>query len=153
MPIENETFLIALADMLLADEIETLAEYFIFPMPCYSEEDLQVFRTKEAFVAAQTLYKEAIVASGVVKLVPRIVAHGLPLRDYSNVWVEWDHLDREHHPLLTSQVRYVLHHAAGACFPKIELVEYKFRAYPELSKGVPIPVAARPMACKTKPSM
>jgi hypothetical protein len=57
------------------------------------------------------------------------------VRGYSNIWVEWDHFDAACQCQKTSQVHYVFYQSGAKLFPKIELVEYKVTAFPEVTES------------------
>lgn len=109
-----------------------VARRFTYPMPLYISDDLQVFGAACTFAEVLTMYRCAVERAGVTQLVPRIVAHGLVVRGYSNVWVEWDHLSATGRCLRTSQVRYVMSHQSPGAWPRIELVDYCATAFPEV---------------------
>lgn len=117
------------------NRLESMAEFFVFPLPFYGGDNLQVFGAKCTFIELLQMYHDATRRMQVTDIVPRVLAEGLPVNGYSNVWVEWDHLDRDGHCLRSSQVHYVFYHAQDALFPKIELIEYTAMAYPELSEN------------------
>ncbi|MEP1587187.1 MAG: hypothetical protein ABJR46_17200 [Tateyamaria sp.] len=128
----NTQFLKALAGMFNQGDLAGVAEQFIFPLPFYSNDRLFVFKTPETYVEALDLYRGGVSAGALAKIVPRVVAEGMPVRHYSNVWVEWDHLDTAGHLFLTSQVHYIFHRHSDADFPKVELIEYKVGEFPDV---------------------
>lgn len=133
----NEQFLNALADMFMQHNLVGVAEHFVYPIPLYTDDDLQVFCSAGALVKALVLYRDAISAIDVTKIIPRIVAEGMPVRGYANVWVEWDHLNSARQCQRTSQARYVFFNKSVTDFPRIEMVEYKVRAFPHLNPSTP----------------
>ena len=132
MPRPSERFLNTLARDFAANRLAAIAENFVYPLPFYAEGGIQVFGSAATLTEGLALYHDAAAAAGLLVLVPRIVAQGLPVRGYSNVWVEWDHMDAAGVCRRTSQVRYVFCRPAAALFPRIELVEYSRAAFPEI---------------------
>lgn len=129
-------FLNTIAENFMQNRLETVAEHFAYPMPYYAEDCLQVFGASCTLTEAIALYREAIAQAGIVKMVPRVLAEGLRVNGYSNVWVEWDHFDETDKSPHTSQVRYVFYQDDNALFPKIELMEYTSQAFPNVSASL-----------------
>ncbi|MFL4470673.1 hypothetical protein ACERZ8_12565 [Tateyamaria armeniaca] len=122
-----------LARNFIENRLDAVTEHFVFPNPFYAHDTLQVFGAPCTMKEALTLYRDATVRAGITNIVPRVLAEGVPVNGYSNVWIEWDHFDQSGTCLRTSQVHYVLYRDDSALFPKIELVEYKAMAFPEVS--------------------
>ena len=134
----NAQLLNNLADMFIQNNFDSVAEHFVYPIPYYTVANLQVFVTADTMVKALKIYRERITIAGVTKIKPRIVAEGMQVRGYSHVWVEWDHLNGNGHCFKTNQARYVLGNHDENVGPKIELIEHTVRAFPELTKQLPI---------------
>ncbi len=126
-------FLSGIVENLMQGRIDAVLENFVFPIPLYAGDTLQVFGAPCTFKEVLTMYHDASLNAGITKITPRILADGLPVNGYSNVWVEWDHLDAQGTCLKTSQVHYVLRYDDAARSPKIELIEYIEQAFPEVS--------------------
>lgn len=135
-------FLNALARAFEQDRLLALAHHFSFPVAAYMHDGLLVFGSPATLVEALQEYRNIAAAKGITKLVPRIVAEGLPANRYSNLWVEWDHLDKNDRCQRTSQVRFVLYHPAGCVSPYIEMVDYTVTAFPELAEHLPLAMPA-----------
>ena len=131
----TKQFLDTLARNFMEDRLDAVAEHFVFPIPLYAQDSLQVFGAPCTFKEVLTLYRDATVRTGVTNIVPRILAEGIPVNGYSNLWVEWDHYDTAGTCVRTSQVHYILFCDAAMLFPKIELVEYKVLAFPEVPES------------------
>ncbi|MEO9574612.1 MAG: hypothetical protein ABJ263_03665 [Tateyamaria sp.] len=125
-------FLSTLSQNFMRGRLDAVVEHFVFPIPLYAGDSLQVFGAPCTFKEVLTMYRDATLHAGITQLVPRILANGLPVNGYSNVWVEWDHHDADGTCLKTSQVHYVFFHAAAAQLPKIEMIEYTELAFPEV---------------------
>ena len=124
----------ALSHKLFTCQLDAMTEHFVYPMPLYSGDHLQVFGAPCTFKEVLALYREAIEQAGVIRMAPRIVAQGVVINKRSIIWVEWDHFQSADGPTLTSQVRYVLVHRDMAALPKIEMIEYKFTAFPKVTE-------------------
>ncbi len=142
MPNVNERFLQSLACNFSLSRLAAMAENFAYPMPLYADDGIQVFGSPDTLAEGLAQYRDAATAAGIKQVTPRIVAEGLPVRGYSNVWVEWDHIDAQGQCQRTSQVRYVFHRECAALFPKIELVEYIKTAFPEVPASFPMTATA-----------
>lgn len=129
----NQRFLENLARNFMENRLAAVAENFVFPIPLYTQDTLQVFGASCTFQEVLTMYRDAAIRAGVTRMAPRILAEGLAINSYSNMWVEWDHFDASGACLRTSQVHYVCCHGAASLFPRIELVEYIETAFPEVS--------------------
>jgi hypothetical protein len=132
MAIGNKRFLENLGQNFLANRLDAVAGHFAFPMPFYAANGLQVFGAACTLKEGLTMYRDAAIRAGVVRMVPRILAEGLVVNGYSNLWVEWDHIDAKGTCLCSNQVHYVVHQDAAALYPKIEMVEYTVLAFPEV---------------------
>jgi len=128
-------FLNALSHDFMQGRLDTVVEKFVFPIPLYAGEVLQVFGAACTFQEVLTMYRDATLNAGITRIEPRLLADGLPVNGYRNVWVEWDHLDAEGTCLKTSQVHYVFHHSKAALLPKIEMIEYTQLAFPEVPES------------------
>lgn len=128
-------FLNTLSQNFMNGRLDAVVENFVFPIPLYAGDSLQVFGAPCTFKEVLAMYLDETRKAGIAQLVPRILATGLPANGYSNVWVEWDHLDADGTCLKTSQVHYVFHQADAALFPKIEMVEYTELAFPDIPKS------------------
>ncbi|WP_299140168.1 hypothetical protein [uncultured Tateyamaria sp.] len=137
MSVSHQQFLERLAHAFCAGHLGQVAEHFVYPMPYYSDHGLVVFGSTGTLSEGLALYHQACKANGVDRITPRIVAEGMTIRGYSNVWVEWDHFDHAGVCMRTSQVRYVLFQETGALFPKIEMVDYTVQAFPEVNDDMP----------------
>ena len=135
-------FLERLVRHFFADQCELIAAYFAYPMPFYAKDDLAVFTAPHALTEGLRAYRHATQTAGIVDLKPRIVAEGLPVRRYSSIWVEWDHIDGDGACVLTGQARYVLHDDPGDVDPKIEMVDYTRLAFPEITTHLPMAASA-----------
>ena len=136
MPETTYNFLNMLSDNFMQNRLESVAEHFAYPMPVYAQGGLLGFGAGCTLSDSMTFYSDAILRAGIVRIVPRVVAEGLPVNGYSNVWVELDHVDATGTFMRTSQVRYVFYQADDALFPKIELMEYTSLAFPEVSASL-----------------
>ena len=132
MPAITQVFLNGLARHFLDRRIDLVADHFVYPLPFYSDDKLQVFGAACTLQEALAMYRDAIDQAGIVRIVPRIVAEGIAVGGYSNVWVEWDHIDHADLCQRVSQVHYVLNWDGATPDPKIELVEYTATAFPEV---------------------
>ena len=135
-------FLEALSDAFLAGRLSNVADSFAYPMPFYCDDGLLVFGAPATLSEGLAQYLDATRAAGITDIVPRILAHGVPSRGYSTVWIEWDHLDKNGKCLRTSQVRYVLYQHDSNLFPKIEMVDYTITAFPEVQDQLPLMATA-----------
>lgn len=135
-------FLERLSRVFIDGPLAEVAENFVYPMPFYSNGGLAVFGSADTLLEGLTLYRSAVRKAGILKITPRIIAHGVPSRGYSNVWVEWDHLDVLGLCKRTSQVRYVLFQDGMSLFPKIEMVDYTISAFPEVQDHFPMMATA-----------
>ena len=133
----NLRVLTCVGDALIADRIAHIAAYFVYPLPVYLKEDLLVFGSADTFAEALALYRAHVLKRGIVRLRPRIVANGLPLRGSASTWVEWDHLAADGTCLGTNQVRYVFSKTAMDLYPRVEMVDYTVTAFPEFSNALP----------------
>ncbi|WP_299724753.1 hypothetical protein [uncultured Tateyamaria sp.] len=124
------------------NRLDSVAEHFAYPMPLYADDGLQVFGAACTLKEGLSLYRDAAIRAGIVRMNPRILAEGLTVNGYSNVWVEWDHINADGVCLRTSQVHYVFYRDAGALFPRIELVEYTVLAFPEVPASIAMPKIA-----------
>lgn len=131
-------FLRALAHAFCEGRLEHVAQNFAYPMPFYTDTSLLVFGAQHSLTEGLALYHEAVRKAGIVRIVPRIIANGVPVRGYSNLWVEWDHMDANDACVRTSQVRYAILEQDDALAPRIELVDYTVSAFPELLTDLPI---------------
>jgi chitinase len=138
MPDTTLQFLTKLAQAFDEDRLFAMAQHFIYPVPVYVHDGLLVFGAPETIVEALAEYRQIADASGVKRIVPRIIAEGVRIKGSSNLWVEWDHLDHSGTCVRTSLVQYVLHHACCAQCPRIELVDYHVPAFPELAQSLPV---------------
>jgi len=137
MSCSHQQFFERLAQAFCAERLDTIAAQFVYPMPYYSDHGLVVFGSAATFAEGLGYYHKACKAAGITQIVPRIIAQGVMIRGYANVWVEWDHLDQAGACVRTSQVRYVLFQPPGALFPKIEMVDYTIQAFPEVNEEMP----------------
>lgn len=128
-------FLDDIACHLLDRRLDLVADGFVYPMPLYVQDKMQVFGAACTLQEALALYRDAIDQAGIVRIVPRIVAEGIAVGGGSNIWVEWDHLDGKGRCQRVSQVRYMLNWLGPLPGPRIELVEYKRAAFPEVPAG------------------
>jgi len=135
-------FLNNLATNFIETRLDAVAESFVFPVPIYAHGNLQVFGAACTLKEVLVLYRDAMEQAGITRIVPRVLAEGLPVNGYSNVWVEWDHFDAAGRCLRTSHVHYVFFQHDTALFPKIELVEYKTMAFPEVCAAFPMTLTA-----------
>jgi len=119
-----------------------LAGHFSFPLAVYVHDGLLVFGAPATLAEAFGEYRNIAARFDLLSLSPRIVAEGLRVGQRSDVWVEWDHLDRDGVCQRTSQVRYVLSHPVGSVFPRIEMVDYRVPAFPELATQLPLALPA-----------
>mmetsp|Transcript_24127 Transcript_24127/g.44844 ORF Transcript_24127/g.44844 Transcript_24127/m.44844 type:complete len:143 (+) Transcript_24127:9546-9974(+) len=131
-------FLHGLAKAFDEGRLLELAQNYAFPMPAYTEDDLLVFGSPETLTEGLVIYRDIAVANGIVRTAPRIVAEGLRINNYANLWVEWDHFDASDTCKRTSQVRYVLRFNPQCSMPLIELVEFVVPAFPEISEHLPL---------------
>ena len=122
------------AHKLLTRQLDALTEHFVYPMPLYHGDNLQVFGAPCTFKEVLAIYREAIETASVTHIKPRIVAQGVVINKRSSIWVEWDHFQSADRPTLTSQVSYVLVHRDMTALPKIEMIEYKFTAFPKVTE-------------------
>lgn len=135
-------FLQDLADGFCENRLADVADHFVYPMPLYAGAQLQVYGAAATLAEGLAMYRDAARDAGVCTIVPRIVAQGLPVRGYSHMWVEWDHLSAAGHCLRTSQVHYILYQSGAALFPKIELVDYKVTAFPQVMQDMGLSATA-----------
>ena len=126
-------FLNTLSLSFMQGRLDAVVENFVFPIPLYAADSLQVFGAACTFKEVLTMYRDATLNAGITRIEPRVVAEGLPVNGYSNVWVEWEHMDVAGNCVKTSQVHYVFYLAEAALFPKIEMIEYTMLAFPEIS--------------------
>ncbi|WP_299370586.1 hypothetical protein [uncultured Tateyamaria sp.] len=138
MPCCPQQFLQQLADAFRAGRLDDIADSFAYPMPFYACGGMVVFGSTATLAEALALYRDASIVAGVDRIVPRIVAQGIMIRGYANMWVEWDHLDAKGTCLRTSQVRYVFFQADGMPAPVIEMVDYTVQAFPDLNAQLPL---------------
>jgi len=132
MPAITQVFLNGLARHFLDRRIDLVADHFVYPLPFYSDDKLQVFGAACTLQEALAMYRDAIDQAGIVRIAPRIIAEGIAVGRCSNVWVEWDHIDHAGLCQRISQVHYVLKRDGATPGPKIELVDYKVTAFPEV---------------------
>ncbi|WP_299154850.1 hypothetical protein [uncultured Tateyamaria sp.] len=125
-------FLANLAHAFNENRLTEISEHFCYPVPFYAGDHLSVFGSSDTMARGLALYRETTRAAGVVRITPRIVAQGIPIQGYSNIWVEWDHFDAQGVCLRTSQVRYALFKDASRLFPIIEMIDYQVAAFPEV---------------------
>lgn len=131
-----------LASDFISDRLDVVAAQFVYPLPLYAGDKLQVFGGAEVYVEAISMYREAVRDAGITQIVPRIIAPGLVVRNISGVWVEWDHCDRDGRVVRISQVRYYLSHKGAQVPAKIEMVEYTMTAFPEVTAQYPLRATA-----------
>ncbi|MEL7261138.1 MAG: hypothetical protein AAGK69_07155 [Pseudomonadota bacterium] len=131
------TLLSCLAEALLRGELDRISRHFVYPLPLFNKGELIVFGSPETFAEGLSMYRDAVLAIGTTKLRPRLVAEGLPVRGYSSVWIEWDHLDAAGEVLRTNQVRYGTHQGALDLHPRVEIIDYTVTAFPELQETMP----------------
>ncbi|MEM6371895.1 MAG: hypothetical protein AAF727_03820 [Pseudomonadota bacterium] len=133
MPGSTPRLLQSLAQNFKENRLDAVAQHFVFPMPFYANDTLQVFGAAHSLTEALTLYRDATVRAGIVEIVPRLLAEGLPVNGYSNIWVEWDHINKYGQCVCTSQVHYVLFEDGASSLPVVELIDYKALAFPEVA--------------------
>ncbi|WP_420011162.1 hypothetical protein [Tateyamaria sp.] len=131
-------FLEVLATAFDEGRLMDLARHYAFPMPAYTKDDLLVFGSADTLVEGLSIYRDIATEAGIIRVKPRIVAEGLRINNYANLWVEWDHLDAAGVCKRTSQVRYVLRFEPHCAMPLIELVEYMVPAFPEIAAHLPL---------------
>ena len=135
-------FFSSLKDALIEGRIDYITRHCVYPIPVFMYGDLIVCGSAETFGELLSQYREAVLAIGTVKIRPRLIAHGLPVRGYSNLWIEWDHLDAKGQCLRTNQIHYAVYQGAHDLFPRVELIELTVSAFPELSYDLPISLSA-----------
>ena len=135
-------FLNVLARAFEQDRLLDLAQHFTFPVPVYVHRGLLVFGSADTLAEALADYRKTACASGMTRLVPRIIADGLPIRQKSNLWVELDHIDANGTCRRTSQIRFIMRHNPGSNLPRIEVVEYQVTAFPEMAEHLPLAMPA-----------
>ena len=135
-------FLNALARAFEQNRLLDLAEHFVFPVPVYIHKGLLVFGSADTLSEALEEYRKTAEKSGIIRLVPRVIAEGLSIKRQSNMWVELDHLDANGTCLRTSQIRFMMRHTEGNFFPQVELVDYQVTAFPELAEHLPLAMPA-----------
>lgn len=138
MPMPIPQFFERLADMFAQEDLSRISDHFTYPLPFFAESGLLVFGAATSLQEALKLYYDATQEAGIVRLIPRVIAHGVPVRGYSNVWVEWDHVDTHGDLKRTSQVRYAVYQPKDAMLPRLELVDYTVTAFPELHPDLPL---------------
>lgn len=138
MAVSCVQFLENLAHAFDQDRLDVIAQHFAYPCPFYADNNITVFGGPSALIEGLQLYRTATVKAGIVRVVPRIVAQGVPVRGYSNVWVEWDHLTADRTCLRTNQVRYAVFQDSAALFPRIEMIDYTVIAFPEVQDQFPM---------------
>lgn len=138
MSIRVQQFFDRLAELFAEDRLDRITDHFSYPLPFFANDGLLVFGNAASFGEALTLYRNATRKAGIVRLQPRVVANGVPVRDYSNVWVEWDHADAAGRVQRTSQVRYAVYHPKSVMLPRVELIDYTVTAFPELQPELPL---------------
>jgi len=131
-------FLRAIAVAFCEGRLDHVAQHFSVPMPLYTDKNLIVFGARHSLVEALDLYLQAVRKAGIVRIEPRIVATGIPVKGYSNLWVEWDHFDENDTCVKTSQVRYAIHHERDALTPQLEMVDYTISAFPDVMNELPL---------------
>ncbi|WP_299654351.1 hypothetical protein [uncultured Tateyamaria sp.] len=131
-------FLTSLSHAFCTDRLEYLAQHVTYPLPLYTRGELLVFGAPTALIEALGMYRKAAHDADIEKIVPRVIATGIPHKGYSNLWVEWDHFDASDNLICTSQVRYAIFHDKMALHPKIEMVDYTSMAFPEVSESLPL---------------
>ncbi|MEO0864720.1 MAG: hypothetical protein AAFY39_09055, partial [Pseudomonadota bacterium] len=124
MTSRSHRLLECLGEAFLAGRLDYVASNFAFPMPLFQDGDLVVFGTAEMMVEGLQMYLDEARQYGTARLRPRVIAEGIPARNHSSVWVEWDHCGADGTCLRTSQVRYVLYQDHGQVYPKIEAADY-----------------------------
>ena len=142
MPHGIADMLNCLAQVLMDNRPEEIAKHFSFPLPLFHREELAVFGSADTLAEGLAMWRDVLIGADVARMVPRVVAEGLPVNGYMNVWVEWDYLDADGAILRVSQVRYVAFQVPGMMFPKIELVDYTAPAFPEVAADLPLAKSA-----------
>jgi len=126
-------FLEHLTDAFMDNDFAAVAEHYAYPLPYYANDDILVFGAKQSLIEAMNLYRIAVQEAGITRITPRIVAQGLPLRGYKNIWIEFDHFDADGTCLRTNQARYLVFQKEASAFPLIEMVDFTVADYPELA--------------------
>ena len=111
-------------------------------MATYVHDGLLVFGSPATLVEALEEYRNVALANGIVRIEPRIIAEGIPVNRRTDLWIEWDHLDKDGNCLRTNQGRFVLRQPLGSVASLIEMVDYKVTAFPELVEQLPLAMPA-----------
>lgn len=138
MPQSMTRFLTMLAHAFCDGRLDEVAEHFTYPLPLYSKGELLVFGAPNGLSEALKVYHDIARRAGMTRLVPRVIASGLPKKGYSTLWVEWDHYDKADRLMCTSQVRYAIFQEEAASLPRIEMVDYTSLGFPEVSDALPL---------------
>jgi hypothetical protein len=138
----NEQFLQNLRCAFVDCQPDIITTHFTFPMPFYTPDGMVVFGKAATLLEGLKLYRSIARNAGVVDMIPRIVAQGMPVRGYSNLWVEWENLDADGVLLSSSQVRYVLFQDGTSEHPKIDMVDFTVNAFPEIQQHFPMSATA-----------
>lgn len=117
----------------IADRLDLVAARFVYPLPLYVGDALQVFASAEMFEEAIGIYRDAARKADIATLTPRLVASGIATRSNANLWIEWDHKDSQGKTRRISQVRYFLQKTTVGQPQLIEMIEYSDIAFPEAS--------------------
>ena len=138
MPQSMIRFLTTLSHAFCSDRLDDLAQHCTYPLPLYTKGELLVFGAPTALIEALTVYRDVARKADIKRIVPRVIASGLPHKGYSNVWVEWDHYDSAGALVCTSQVRYAIFQDGLSLTHKIEMVDYTSLGFPEVSDALPL---------------
>lgn len=133
MPDTTTDFLEHLANAFMDNRFEVVAEHYAYPLSYCAHDDILVFGAKHSLIEALELYRIAVRQAGIMRIAPRIIANGLPLRGYRNIWIEFDHLDADGACLRTNQARYLVFQKEASAVPRIEMVDFTVADYPELA--------------------
>ena len=129
--------LTCLADALMDNRIDAITPHFAYPLPFFVKGELVVFGSAATLREGLAIYRDQVLAIGARKIRPRVIAEGMPVRGYSSVWIEWDHLDGAGKCLRTNQVRYATYQRKTDLYPRIEMVDYTVTAFPGLYDVMP----------------
>ena len=138
MPTNSQRFLEGFAAAFMQGCLAQLTDNFAYPIPIFERDEVIVFGSAETLREGLQIYLDAVRQHRIAALRPRVIAEGLPIKGYFNLWVEWDHLAEDGACVRTSQVRYVAYRAPNALFPRIEMVDYAVTAFPELRDTLPV---------------
>ncbi|MCU0826548.1 MAG: hypothetical protein MUE52_03895 [Tabrizicola sp.] len=117
--------------MLLQGNYAPIVAQYVYPLPMYLGESRVIVRTPEEATGMLCLLRAAYLERGVVTLLPRVTAVGLPREGRFRVWVDWQELALPAEESRSSSVIYYCRSTPAGL--RIEMVNYTRVSMPELN--------------------